>query len=77
MDEVLNDYQLLSVMILVFGLLAVAMSIFVFTRSRFNGAIAAAIFGILSIGFLVGAFFSIVGLLLVVTSKREFIPECD
>ena len=77
LDGVMNDYQLLSAVILVFGVLAVALSMFAFMRTRFAGAVAGAIFGILSVGFMIGAFLAIVGLILLVTSKREFIPECD
>jgi predicted RNA-binding Zn-ribbon protein involved in translation (DUF1610 family) len=77
LDSVMNDYQLLSGAIVIFGLLAVAMSMFAFTRTRFAGAIAGAAFGILSVGFLFGAFFAIVGLILLISSKREFLSECD
>jgi len=77
LDELLNDSELLSAAILVFGVLAIVMSMFTFTRNRFSGALAGAVFGVLSVGFMIGAFFAIVGLILVATSKREFIPECD
>jgi hypothetical protein len=35
-----------------------------------------AVFGILAIGFLMGALLSIFGLLLIATSRKEFLPEC-
>jgi len=77
LDEIMADSQVLSGLIVLFGLMAVALSIFAFMRSRFGGALAGAAFGILSVGFLIGAFFAIVALLLLLSSKREFIPECD
>ena len=77
LDGVMNDYQLLSGAILVFGIMATAMSMFAFTRTRFNGAVVGAVFGVLSVGFMIGAFFAIVGLILLIMSRREFIPECD
>jgi len=76
LDEVLQSNQILAAVMMLFGVLAVAFSMFAFNRSRFNGALAAGVFGIASIGFLFGAFFAIVGLLLIATSKREFLPEC-
>ena len=77
LDEILNDSELLSALILVFGMLAVAMSVFAFNRSRFNGAVAGAVLGIVSVGFMIGAFLAIIALIMLATSKREFIPECD
>ena len=76
LDDLLESYVPLAGLMMLFGGLAVALSMFAFNRSRFNGALAGGVFGILSIGFLFGAFLAIIGLLLIVTSRREFIPEC-
>lgn len=76
LNDLLETYWFYAGLMLLFGIMAVAMSMFVFNRSRFDGALAAGVFGILSIGFLFGAFFAIVGLLLIANSKREFLPEC-
>lgn len=76
LDDLLESYVALAGLMMLFGVLAVALSMFAFNRSRFDGALAGGVFGILSIGFLFGAFLAIVGLLLIATSRREFIPEC-
>jgi hypothetical protein len=77
LDDIMRDSELLSALVLIFGIMAVAMSTFAFTQSRFNGALAGAVLGILSVGFLIGAFFALIALILLATSRREFIPECD
>jgi len=76
-NHLLQDYDVVAVLVFIFGALAMATSMFTFKRTRFVGALLGAVFGIVAIGFLIGAFFSILALLLVATSKREFIPECD
>jgi len=76
LNDLLESYEIYAGLMFVFGVLAVALSMFTFNRTRFNGALASGVFGILSIGFLFGSFLAIVGLLLILTSKREFIPEC-
>jgi len=76
LNDILDTYGFYAGMMLLFGVLAVALSLFAFNRSRYDVALAGGVFGILAIGFLFGAFFGLIGLLLVATSKREFIPEC-
>jgi hypothetical protein len=76
-DHLLQDYDVVAVLIFISGTLAMAMSMFAFKRTRFDGALLGSIFGILSIGFILGAFFALLALILIATSKREFIPECD
>ena len=75
-DEILQTNQILAAIMMLFGILAVALSMFAFNRTRFDAAVVACVFGVLSIGFLFGAFFAIVALLLILTSRREFLPEC-
>ncbi|MCU0852848.1 MAG: hypothetical protein MUC90_06330 [Thermoplasmata archaeon] len=76
LDGLMQDYVFVAALIFVSGVLAIGMSMFAFMKSNFYGSIAGGIFGILAIGFLFGAFFGLVGLLLVATSKREFLAEC-
>jgi hypothetical protein len=76
LNEILDTYEFYAGLMMFFGVMAVALSMFAFNRSRYAGAIAGGIFGVLAIGFLLGAFLGLVGLLLVATSKREFLPEC-
>ncbi|OGS56135.1 MAG: hypothetical protein A3K60_07800 [Euryarchaeota archaeon RBG_19FT_COMBO_56_21] len=76
LNDILDSYEIFAGLMLLFGVLAVALSTFTFNRSNFDGALASGVFGVLSIGFLFGAFFALIGLLLIATSRREFIPEC-
>ncbi|OGS43490.1 MAG: hypothetical protein A3K76_00025 [Euryarchaeota archaeon RBG_13_57_23] len=76
LNEILDSYEVYAGLMMLFGVLAVVLSMFAFNRSRFDGALAGGVFGVMSIGFLFGAFFALVGLLLIATSRREFIPEC-
>lgn len=76
LDGVLEDYVLVSVLMFVFGAASVALSITALKRSNYAGAVAGAIFGVMSIGFLFGAFFGLMALILLLISKREFLLEC-
>jgi hypothetical protein len=76
LDGVLQDHVAVSVLMFVFGVLAIVLSMTALRRSSFPGALAGAVFGILSIGFLFGAFFGLMALILLVISKREFLLEC-
>lgn len=76
LDGVLQDHIFVSVLMFVFGALAIALSMSALKRSNYAGAVAGAIFGILSIGFLFGAFFGLMALILLAISKREFLLEC-
>ena len=75
-DEVLDDYVLLQIAVFVFGVLAIFGSMFALMQSRFDMSLIGGVFGILAIGFLFGAFLSLVGVILVATSRRQFLSEC-
>lgn len=75
-DEALDEYVLLQIGVFVFGAIAVFGSMFALTQSRFDMSLVGAIFGVLAIGFLFGAFLSLVGLLLIATSRKHFLAEC-
>ena len=75
-DSLLEDFVVLQGAILVFGVVAIFGSMFALNRSRFDMALVGAVFGILAVGFFMGALFSILGLLLIATSRKEFLPEC-
>lgn len=76
LNDVLQDHVYISVLMFVFGALSIALSMTALKRSNYAGAIAGAVFGILSIGFLFGAFFGLMALILLAISKREFLLEC-
>lgn len=76
LDAVLNNHLLFSALMFAFGVMALALSMLTFKRSSYAGAIAGGVFGILAIGFLFGAFFALIGLLLLALSRREFLKEC-
>jgi hypothetical protein len=76
LNDVLQDHVYISVFMFVFGALSIGLSITALKRSNYAGAVAGAVFGILSIGFLFGSFFGLMALILLVISKREFLLEC-
>lgn len=76
LDGVINNYLLFSALMFVFGVLAITLSRSVFNRSSYSLSIAGGVFGILAVGFLFGAFFAVIGLLLLVLSRREYLKEC-
>ena len=76
LNDVLKDHVYISVLMFVFGALSIGLSVTALRRSNYAGAVAGAVFGILSIGFLFGAFFGLAALVLLLISKREFLLEC-
>lgn len=76
LNDVLQDHVYISVLMFVFGALSIGLSMTALKRSNYAGAIAGAVFGIMSIGFLFGAFFGLMALILLAISKREFLLEC-
>ena len=76
LDGVLQNHVAVSMLMFVFGSLCIAQSMTALKRSNYSGAVAGAVFGILSIGFLFGAFFGLMALILLAISKREFLLEC-
>ena len=76
LDTVVNNHLLFSALMFAFGVIALALSMSAFKRSSYAGAITGGVFGILAIGFLFGAFFALIGLLLLALSRREFLKEC-
>ncbi len=76
LNDVLQDHVAVSMLMFVFGALSIALSMTALKRSSYAGAVAGAVFGILSIGFLFGAFFGLMALILLAISKREFLLEC-
>lgn len=75
-DDLMNEYVLLQVAVFVFGSVAVFGSLFAFNKSDFRLSVVGGVSGILAIGFLVGAFLSIVGLMLLIASRKQFLSEC-
>ena len=76
LDGVLQDHVAVSMLMFVFGALSIGLSMTALKRSNYAGAVAGAVFGIMSIGFLFGAFFGLMALILLAISKREFLLEC-
>jgi hypothetical protein len=74
--ELVAKYVLLQVGAFIFGAFAILGSLFTFNRSNFGLSVAGGVAGVLAIGLLIGAFFSLVGLMLIATSKKQFMSEC-
>ena len=75
-DEMLLEYFVLQAWVLISSLIALAGGVFALTKTRFELALAGGVFGIMAIGFLMGAFLALVGVLLLATSRKDFLPEC-
>ena len=75
-DDMLVTYFVLQVWTLLAGLVAIFGGVFALTGTRFEFAVMGGVFGVLAIGFMMGMFLALVGLLLLAVSRREFIPEC-
>jgi len=75
-DNLMTDYVLLQAAFFVFGVVAVFGSMFALMGSRFDMSIVGAVFGILAVGFVFGAVLSLAGLLMIATSRKEFLSEC-
>jgi len=76
LDSLMSDYDLYAGLVFVFGMMAVAFSMFALRITNFTGAVLGAIFGILAIGFMFGAFLSLTGLLLLLAYRKEFLLAC-
>ena len=76
LNSVMSDYNLFAGLVFVFGVIAVACSMFALRITNFTGAVLGAIFGILAIGFLLGAAFGLLGLLLLLAYRKEFLLAC-
>ncbi len=76
LNDVIHDYDMLSVVMFISGALAMGFSMSIFSRGRLSAAVAGGVLGIVSIGFLLGSFFALVGLIILAASKREFLLEC-
>lgn len=74
--DLVADYVLLQAWSFIAGLLAIAGGMFALTATRYELALMGGLCGFLAIGFLMGAFFGLLGLLILVFSKKEFLPEC-
>ncbi len=74
--DVLDEYVLLQIAVFVFGVVAIFGSMFALNQSRFDMAAVGAVSGILAIGLLFGAFLSFVALIVLLTSRKHFSPEC-
>jgi len=77
LNGVIQDNDFVAVLMFTAGALAMGLSMTVFRRDRFSLAIGGAALGIVAVGFLLGAFFALVGLLLLMVSRREFLVECS
>lgn len=75
-DDLMAEYILLQVGAFVFGALAIFGSHFAFSRSDYRLSLVGGVSGILAIGFLLGAFLSLMGLALLIISRRQFMAAC-
>lgn len=76
LDSVLSDYNFYAVLVFVLGLIAVVLSGYALRMTNFKGAVIGAVAGILAIGFLLGSFFGLIALLLLLASRKEFLLAC-
>ncbi len=76
-DNLIADYILLQIAIFLSGAIAIFGSVFTLNQSRFRMSVTGAIFGIFAIGLLLGAFFSLIALALIISSRRQFLSECS
>ena len=75
-DNFIADYILLQIAIFLSGTIAIFGSMFTLNQSKFRVSVIGAVFGIFAIGLLLGAFFSLIGLILIITSRKQFLSEC-
>lgn len=75
-DNLMTDYVLVQAAFFAFGVVAIFGSMFALNASRFDMSIVGAVFGIMALGFVLGAVLSLVALLMILTSKKEFLSEC-
>lgn len=75
-DDWVAEYVVLQAWTFLAGLVAIAGGVFALTGTRYELAVIGAVFSVLSIGFFLGAFLGLVGLLLIAFSRKEFLPEC-
>ncbi len=75
-DDMVATYLALQAWMLVAGLVAIFGGVFALTGTRFEFAVLGGVLGTLAIGFLMGMFLGLVGLLLLLVSRKEFLPEC-
>ena len=76
MDSLMSDYDFYAGVVFVFSVLAVAFSMFALRITNFTGAVLGSIFGILAIGFMLGAFLSLIGLFFLLAYRKEFLLAC-
>jgi len=76
LDSLMDDYTAYAVIVFVFGVLAVAFSMFSLRITNFTGAVLGAVFGIFAIGFLIGSAFALLGLMLLLAYRKEFLLAC-
>ena len=75
-DDIVGEYLALQVWAVIAGVMAIAGGVFALTETRYEFAVMGGIFGFLAIGFLMGSFLGLVGLLLLAVSRKDFLPEC-
>jgi hypothetical protein len=75
-DDLMAEYVLLQIGVFLFGSLAIFGSLFIFSRSDFRLSLVGGVSGVLAVGFLIGSFLSIVGLMLLIVSRKQFLSEC-
>ena len=66
------SYELAIFLLVLFSIIIFISSIFTLRRRKFALVITGCVLGILSIGFLVGAIFSIIALSMIIMSRDEF-----
>ena len=76
LDGVIQDNGVIASLMFISGALAMVLSLSIIRRGNPVLAVASGILGIVAIGFLIGAFFALVGLLMLAVSRREFLAEC-
>lgn len=71
-QDLQNIVAICGSILLIFGVLAIIGGVFAIQRKHFVFAVFGGIFGMIGIGFLLGAVLALIGLILVAVSRHEF-----
>lgn len=72
LDALVNTAVTCTAIRIVFSCFAIMGAMFAFQKTRFGIAVAGAVFGILALGFVLGSILSLVALVLISFSRKEF-----
>jgi hypothetical protein len=74
-EDIQSVLVVCGAVLIVFAAIAIVGGYFAIQRKHFFISVAGAVFGLLGIGFLLGALLALIGLILVAISRQEFEPS--